>query len=274
LGCGATYPRVRGVLRFVAEQEYAASFGFQWNRHPRTQYDRGSMGVSESFLRSIGLTPELVAGKTVLDAGCGSGRYSDVLERWGARVIALDLSIAVDACQANLGTRAVTVLQADLMRPPLEPQSVDVAVSVGVLHHTPDAAEAFRQVARLVKPGGSMWVWFYEAYGDHSLRMQLSMLYRRVTSRMPARLLYVLCHLSVPWYYLCKIPVVRFFAARLWHISENPWWKWRVLDTFDWYSPRYQSHHRYSEVAGWFHASGFDLISVGEPPVAVGGRKR
>jgi len=273
-GCGVAYPRVRGILRFVAQEEYAASFGYQWNLHPQTQYDRDAMRASEAFLRGIGLTPELVAGKTVLDAGCGSGRYSDVLERWGGRVIALDLSTAVEACHANLGARGVTVLQGDLMRPPLEPESIDIVVSLGVLHHTPDARQSFLALARLVRPGGSMWVWLYEAYGDQSLRMRLSLLYRRVTPRLPQRLLYALCYLSVPWYYLGKVPLLRHVTSRLWHASENPWWRWRVLDTFDWYSPRYQSHHKYPEVAGWFEAGGFDIAKVAEPAVAVSGWKR
>ena len=37
--CGSPYPIVRGLPRFVSSDNYAASFGMQWNRHPRTQLD-------------------------------------------------------------------------------------------------------------------------------------------------------------------------------------------------------------------------------------------
>lgn len=267
------YPLVRGVLRFVDSERYTRSFGFQWNKHRRTQYDVGPMGASETFLRGLGLTPNSVSGRTVLDAGCGAGRYSEVLARWGGRVIAMDLSSAVDACHENLGPRGVTVVQADLTRPPVAPESLDIVMSVGVLHHTPEARTSFAQLARLVKPGGLMAVWLYDAYGDQTTRMKLSMLLRRVTRRLPPRFLYALCHLSVPWYHLNRTPVVRHVSARLWHISEHPWWRWRVLDTFDWYSPAFQSHHRYPEVAAWFAECGFAGVTVAEPPVAVLGAK-
>jgi SAM-dependent methyltransferase len=271
--CAAIYPLVRGIRRFVDSERYVRNFGFQWNKHRRTQFDTPETKRSESFLRGLGLRPELVAGRTVVDAGCGAGRYADVLQRWGGRVIAMDLSVAVEACHGSLGERGVTVVQADLARPPIAPGAVDVVVSLGVLHHTPDARESFRQLARLVKPGGLMAVWLYDAYGDQTTRMRLSLLYRRFTHRLPPRLLYALCHLSVPWHYLNRVPLLRHFTSRLWHISEDPWWRWRVLDTFDWYSPRYQSHHTYPEISEWFVESGFEHVTVSEPPVAAMGVK-
>jgi SAM-dependent methyltransferase len=264
---------VNGIWRFVSSEHYAGSFGFQWNRHRRTQFDTPRSRRSEEFLRSVGLSPELVRGMTVVDAGCGAGRYAEVLQRWGARVLAIDLSVAVEACHQSLGQRGVVVLQADLARPPIAPESVDIVISLGVLHHTPDAAHSFRQLARLVKPGGFMAVWLYDAYGDATTRMRLSTFYRKVTRRLPPRLLYALCHLSVPWYHLSRVPLLRHFTSRLWHISEDPWWRWRVLDTFDWYSPRYQSHHRYPEIGSWFSACGFGLVTVKEPPVSAIGIK-
>jgi SAM-dependent methyltransferase len=183
--CAAVYPLVRGIRRFVDSERYARNFGFQWNIHRKTQFDTAVEKRSESFLRGLGLRPELVAGRTVVDAGCGAGRYADVLQRWGAHVIAMDLSLAVEACHDSLGERGVTVVQADLAKPPIAPESVDVVVSLGVLHHTPDPQESFRQLAHLVKPGGLMAVWLYESYGDEGTRMRLSLLYRRLTCHLP-----------------------------------------------------------------------------------------
>lgn len=271
--CGVEYPSVGGIRRFVGSEHYAANFGFQWNRHRRTQFDTVATRRSEEFLRGLGLSPELVAGKAVVDAGCGAGRYAEVLQRWGAHVLAIDLSVAVEACHSNLGHRGVVVLQADLARPPVAPESVDVVISLGVLHHTPDAAESFGRLARLVRPGGTMAVWLYDAYGDGTTRMRLSMLYRRLTRVLPPRLLYTLCHVSVPWYYLNRVPLLRHLTSRLWHISDDPWWRWRVLDTFDWYSPQYQSHHRYPEINSWFVSCGFDRVTAKEPPVSAIGVK-
>jgi hypothetical protein len=47
----------------------------------------------------------------------------------------------------------------------------------------------------------------------------------------------------------------------------------RVLDTFDWYSPRYQSKHTYEQVFRWFESCGLEDLHVAETPIAVRGRK-
>jgi len=49
--------------------------------------------------------------------------------------------------------------------------------------------------------------------------------------------------------------------------------EWRVLDTFDWYSPWYQSKHTYEEVFRWFESCGLRDLTVGDVPIAVRGRK-
>ena len=56
--------------------------------------------------------------------------------------------------------------------------------------------------------------------------------------------------------------------------SAHPDPEWRVLDTFDWYSPRYQWKHTDSEVMGWFRRLGFEDIRSLPVPVSVRGRRR
>jgi hypothetical protein len=46
-----------------------------------------------------------------------------------------------------------------------------------------------------------------------------------------------------------------------------------VLDTFDWYSPWYQSKHTYEEVFRWFEDCGLEDLRVILEPIAVAGRK-
>jgi hypothetical protein len=56
-------------------------------------------------------------------------------------------------------------------------------------------------------------------------------------------------------------------------VNRNPNPQWRVLDTFDWYSPRYQSKHTYEEVFRWFESCGMQDLRVVEVPISVQGRK-
>jgi len=55
--------------------------------------------------------------------------------------------------------------------------------------------------------------------------------------------------------------------------SSDPRFQWRVLDSFDWYSPVYQSKHTYPEVVRWFREAGLRDIVPLDDEVAVAGRK-
>ena len=56
-------------------------------------------------------------------------------------------------------------------------------------------------------------------------------------------------------------------------MSHNKDATWRVLDTFDWYSPWYQSKHTYEEVFRWFEDCGLQDLKVIEQPIAVRGTR-
>jgi SAM-dependent methyltransferase len=278
-GCGRKYPRVDGVVRFVDAQHYAGSFGFQWHLHARTQLDtEQSRRSEEAFRLRTGFQPEDLAGKLVLDVGCGMGRFADVALRWGAYVVGVDLSIAAEVASRNLAGRDATIFQADVFQLPFAPNSFDFIYSIGVLHHTPDCERAFKMLPGLLKPGGSIAVWLYSRYNNW---YKMSDVYRKVTRRMPPKLLHKLCYGVIPLYgvhrVLKKIPFVGRPASGALALmvpmafDEDP--KWRVLDTFDWYSPWYQSKHTYEEVFRWFEDCGLENLKVILQPIAVSGRK-
>lgn len=271
-GCGTAVPVVQGVPRFVPSDAYTSSFSFEWNRHRLTQLDAADSVESErTFREKTGFTPDDIKDKLVLDVGCGMGRFADVVSRWGGQVVGIDLSLAVDAAYTNLGGRAnVRIMQADVFRLPFPPETFDIVYSIGVLHHTPDCQKAFRQLPRLLKPGGQIAVW---VYGTMKPWVKIADLYRRFTVRMPSRLLHALCHVSIPMYYVSKIPVVGPLLWAVFPSSLHPKSRWRVLDTFDWYSPRYQSKHTYPEVYRWFISEGLQEIRLLDIPVAVRGTK-
>lgn len=83
-------------------------------------------------------TPDFVRGRIVLEAGCGKGRDTTALARWGARdLVGVDISRAADVAYRN--TRALPnahVVQADIDRLPFR-DPFDYVLSVGVLHHLP-----------------------------------------------------------------------------------------------------------------------------------------
>ncbi len=259
---------------------YWRSFGYEWLRWPQLQLDGPGQDESKwTFRLKTGLGPEDVKGKLVLDVGCGSGRFLEVASRWGARwAVGLEPSAAHEAAARNLrGRRNVQVVQADLHDFKLGHHAgagcgrkFDVVYCLGVLHHTPDPARAFRCIARLVKPGGLLCVWVYAA--DLGAWTRVTDLYRRVTTRLPWWLLAALCLLAGPWHYTRRIPGVGRWLWGLVPCSTHPKWRWRWLDTFDWYSPRYQHRHTVAEVKAWFLDAGFTDVEALGFPVSVRGR--
>jgi SAM-dependent methyltransferase len=278
-GCGRQSPLRNGVVRFVGAQEYAGSFGFQWKLYARTQLDDPTSQKSErAFRRRTGFRPEDLAGKLVLDVGCGMGRFAEVATRWGAHVVGIDLSLASEVAAKNLAERNATIFQADVFKLPFAAESFDYIYSIGVLHHTPDCERAFKSLPGLLKPGGRIAIWLYSAYNPW---YRMSDVYRKVTRRMSPQTLHTLCRGVVPLYgihqVLKRIPLLGKGASSVlaWIIpmSFSKDSTWRVLDTFDWYSPWYQSKHTYEEVFRWFEACGLKDLRVIEQPIAVQGTR-
>lgn len=299
--CRARFPIRDGIPRFVSAADYVSTFSFEWKRWRRTQFDTQSRRTSEStFQASTGANLADWQGELVLDAGCGAGRYMDVAARAGAEVVGADLSLAIEVAQENLGHLPnCHFIQADLLRPPFLPGTFDFIYSIGVLHHTPDTRKSFLTLVETVKPGGEVAIWVYPRYRlDETFRyfpdrvnevlacdvnyriplrwqglvrriakvldwtMETSSSFQRAfTTRLPPRWLYWLCHIAIPLYYLYRVPV--FYPLRLvTKIAVDPDPEWRVLDTFDWYSPRYQCKHTYEEVRRWFEDAGLSDIVI------------
>lgn len=103
-----------------------------------------------------------LAGKKVLDVGCGGGILSDSMARKGAEVTGIDLSTKalkvaqLHALEAN--TQGVTYREISAEAIAAEqPGSFDVVTCMEMLEHVPDPASVVRACSALVKPGGRVF---------------------------------------------------------------------------------------------------------------------
>jgi len=270
-GCPAVYPVRRGVPRFVSAGRYAGSFAYQWRHFRSVQLDslNGRDESRRMFRETTGWTDESLRGSRVLDAGVGAGRYAEVAAKAGAEVFGIDLTEAVDAAYDNLGGRdGIHLAQADIFALPFRAGTFDRAYSIGVLHHTPDPRAAFACVAACVKPGGKLAVYLYPNPGPARYGPDLI---RTVTTRMPLRIMRALSSVAVPLYYPYRLPwlgkVLQFVSP----ISMHPHWRARWLDTFDWYTPKYQWKHSHPEVYEWFRENGCADIEIAKEPIRMRG---
>lgn len=275
--CAAVYPILRGVPRFVPADNYSSNFGLQWNRFRRTQLDSVTgLPISRSrFFAETGWTPDELRGRSVLDAGCGAGRFAEIAVSCGAHVVALDYSSAVDACRSNLARYPnLSVVQADIYALPFAPGQFDFVYSLGVLQHTPDPRRALLSLPSQLRPGGKLAADFYLLNLAHWCHPRTWL--RPVTTRLsPPRLLAIVDR-SVPTLlrvsrFLGRLPVGGRALKRLvpvadydgvFGLSDEQLREWALLDTFDWLGARYEYPQRASTVRRWLMEAELDRIEV------------
>lgn len=115
----------------------------------------------KEYLREL-LPDAEIRGRSIVDIGSSVGEIARGFSERGAAVTCLDVSGAsLRRCRKI--NRHAPVLQASALDLPFPDASFDHAVSIGVLHHTPDCRRGFGEAARVAKPGGRVVVFLYNA---------------------------------------------------------------------------------------------------------------
>jgi SAM-dependent methyltransferase len=276
--CGASFPILRGIPRFVPQDNYADSFGLQWNRFAKTQMDSalGTNRSRERFLHETLWGEEQLSGKLVLDAGCGSGRFAEIALSLGAKLIAIDYSSAVDAASRNLNSEGLLISQGDLSQLPIPTESLDFIYCIGVLQHTKEPRKIVAELLRCLKPGGEITLTFYENSSWH-VKFYAKYLIRPLTKRLPNRfLLAIIERTSVVWFplthFLFGLPyplsrIIRFVTPIANYVEFEYESKERaraeaILDTFDMLSPSFDKPIKKSEILDWVSNSKFKMSQL------------
>lgn len=268
-GCSMTYPIVRGVPRFVPTVDSAWSFAGPWRTGRTVQLDskNGSGSAARTLHATSGWTAHDYSGRLVLDVGVGSGRFAEIVADAGGEVVGVDVTAAVDTAYDNIGRRpGVHVVQADLLQLPFRDQAFDKAYAIGVLHHMADPAAAFGRVVAVLKSGGEIAIHVHARYGHWH---RIADVTRTVTTRLPLRLMLAASMAAVPLYYVYRIPAVGDLMQLALPISSRTDWRWRWLETFDWYTSRYHFAFLYPEVLRWFRDHGLERVEVFDEPIRM-----
>ena len=285
---GARYPIVRGIPRFV-QDHYAESFGYQWNLFSKVQLDSANGGSysRRRFNEELQWDSAELKGKWVVDAGCGAGRFSEIAASYGAEVLAVDLSSAVDATAQNLAAWPnVHPIQADITRLPLRRDQVSFLYSIGVIQHTPDPVTTTRRLVQFLGPGARFG---FTIYGRRPWTLLHSKyLIRPLTSRLtPERLLGMIRSVMPVMFrvtsILFSLPLLGPLARFIIPIANYTWQKdlpreiryqQSILDTFDMLSPRYDRPLATKQVQRALVDLASDLRFVSRVPIIVSGVRR
>ncbi len=173
----------------------------------------------------------------VLECGCGTGQLSNFLSIANRTVLGTDICLNSLRLGQEFKTKNdlanVHFLQMNLFQPVVKPETFDLVISNGVLHHTPDPARAFESIARLVRPNGYILVGLYHRYG------RLITDLRRILFRVSERL--------------------TFLDPNLRRADRNSG-RWRAW-FMDQYKHPLESKHTIGEVLGWLERAGFSFVT-------------
>lgn len=276
--CGAAYPIVRSLPRFVSCDNYAASFGFQWSKFPALQLD-SIMGNDLSRKRFYDCTrwPQDLPGQRILEAGCGAGRFTQLALESGAEVFSFDLSSAVEAAFANnKHSSRLHVFQAGIYHLPLRKEFFDKIFCMGVIQHCPKPKEAFLSLVPFLRPGGAIVI---DVYSKAGFPPPLKYWLRPITRRVPPKALYAILSRIIPLAFEIKsflhrapaigprmaalIPIGPLSHAEIGlHYSDRELKQVKVLSAFDMFSPRYDLPQNIEDVRQWFQQAGLVEIET------------
>jgi SAM-dependent methyltransferase len=183
----------------------------------------------------------------VLEVGCGTGQLANFLGVSCRRVVGSDLCLNSlklgEEFRREHGLEGVGFAQMNLFRPVFRPESFDVVLCNGVLHHTSDPFGGFRRLVPLVRPGGHIVVGLYNRWGR--LMTDLRRLVFRTTGGRGRWL----------------DPYLR--SSRLSRDKQRAWFA-------DQYQHPHESKHTMGEILDWFEQTGVRFVR-GVPSTTLGG---
>ncbi len=279
---GNRYPIINGIPRFVDFVPTATveSFGDEWNHFNFTEFKLN--WLKHTVANTFGST-DVFKGKTIVDAGGGSGAQTKWFAEYGAKhVIMMDLSHSVDdVVQRNLaGLKNVDVIQCSIDAPPLRDQCIDgIVYCHNVIQHTPSVEKTAHALYALTAPNGEFvfncyplndqglirWVRFHLVYKP--LRVVLShmpftviMAYARVMALLS--LVPGLGNLFEKSGFCVTGDVPRLPADSAWTYMKRHF-KNTCLNTFDGFgSHKYQHHKSDAEIRALVKAMQTDATKV------------
>ena len=271
---GMCFHIVREVPRIASVSNYTESFGYQWNKFSGAQLDRENLDISRiRFFAETNWTVSSIDGKDILEVGSGAGRFSKVvLECTNATLWSVDFSDAVTANWANnrkIAPGRFNIFQASVYEMPFPENSFDKVFCLGVLQHTPDFSASIKALIEKLKPGGELVVDFYPIKGWWT-KLSAKYIFRPLTKRLSHKMLMSIIERNINWlivlyFGLHKVglgalarflPIVNINGTFPCGLSAAEIRELAILDTFDMFSPEFDSPQKISDVAQMFELHG------------------
>ena len=277
---GTIFHVINGIPRFVSSDNYASSFGKQWNYFKSTQLDKynGTNITEKRFFDDTHWLKDELKGQKILEVGSGAGRFTQILLDYGAEVHSVDYSNAVDANLDNNGPNdKLYIYQADIYKLPFKEKLFDKVFCFGVLQHTPDVKASFMDLTKFVKPGGKIAVDVYPKTWKTIFHQKYW--YRLLTNKIPNNILLKIIKFYVPkWFSIstwCQnvpvlgymsqfIPISNYSGTYYEELKKTELIEWAIMDTFDMLSPKYDQPQSLNTLSKWFNEANITIEYIGK----------
>lgn len=150
-----------------AESDFAVKTGEVyyrlWKNFKKDEYFKETAKILKERLDKNGIKVKGIP--SMLDDGCGGGRYTLALKSLGVKkVVGFDISknaIELAKKMSPFTKSEVTFIQGSVLKLPFKKSSFDFVFSNGVLHHTTSTEKGLDEIYRVLKPGGDCWLYLY-----------------------------------------------------------------------------------------------------------------
>ena len=266
------------------DNEVVDHFGKEWAKY---NYLDGVASAAldeqfEAYIRPINFDDFDNRTAVAADFGAGSGRWTERLEPFFKKIYAVEPSAAAVLVMyekfSNL--EKIEVLHENVEKNSIADNSLDLAISLGVLHHIPNTRKAIADLSKKIKPGGTFLCYLYYKVENKPIYYRtifsLVNIVRFCTSRMPHKIRMLLARLIALTVYLPFARLSRMLLRRGRDISNIPLHHYAEMpfvmlenDALDRFGTRLEQRFNKVEIVAMLEAANFDLstlkFSSGEP---------
>src|SRR3990167_9407719 len=255
------------------QKKTGENFAYEWKYiYKENDYEKNN------FFHFMGpfIKEEDLHDKITLDVGCGSGRFTKWAALSGAKIaFGADLGESVEAAyQMTKDIENVCIVQADIYAMPFR-GVIDIAYSIGVIHHLPEPKKGFIKLPNVLKPGGLMNIWVYNRRNNkRALYFYEPM--RSILKKLPKKVLHKISYLPAFIVHLLNFLTLFFKIIGLNDIAKqipfsyyaNFPFNMKLNDSFDVLATPKSNYYYSEEIKQWFTDASLEDIKSYEHPEA------
>ena len=259
------------------DQQVIDSFGHEWSAfdYAKGETDDALDSQFLAYCTPIDLTQFSSKSSVAADFGAGSGRWASRLLPHFSLVYALEPSDGANKVLKKKFSKEsrMTILQETVGANSIPPESLDLAMSLGVLHHIPDTGLAIKDVAGKIKRGGVFLCYLYYNLENKPLYYRglfwTSNSLRWVISRLPYSLRKLIARVIAALIYLPLARTAKLLSRAGKNVSNFPLHHYANMpfvmlqnDALDRFGTRLEQRFSKKEITSMLNNAGFDLSTL------------